>query len=227
MIAPRFPDLPDHMKALRLDHRGFPVPWFVDWNDAGEPVFPAIDHAKFVKAVKVGLCWVCGGKLGRFRASVIGPMCAINRTISEPQSHVDCARFSARNCPFLANPRMGRVPVAKIEEKAGVAIVPAAGDGILRNPGACAVWIETRRTQPFKVGTGWLFELGDPESVEWYANGREATREEVEHSIFTGLPLLAEACRKESTEARRAAALAELERRTKGVGRYLPLGLAA
>ena len=110
--ATRFPDLPATMRDLPVDHRGFPVPWFVAWID-GKPSFPVADGAKMALAVRQGLCWVCGGKLPKMRASVIGPMCAINRTISEPQSHLECARFSARRCPFMANPRMGRLlPVA-------------------------------------------------------------------------------------------------------------------
>ncbi len=222
MSPPRFPDLPAHMKALRVDHRGFPVPWFVAWID-GEPHFPVADGDKFGRAHRCGLCWVCGGQLGKWRASVIGPMCAINRTISEPQSHVDCARFSARNCPFLSRPAMKRVPEGILPHGA----VEAPGEVLKRNPGAVALWIETVATTPFRAGDSYLFKLGEPKAVEWYANGRAATRDEVEHSIFTGLPLLTEACRKESTEARRAAALAELERRAKGVEVYLPIGLAA
>ena len=35
--------------------------------------------------------------------------------------------------------------------------------------------------------------MGAFEKVEWYAEGRQATRAEVEHSVKTGLPLLVEA----------------------------------
>jgi hypothetical protein len=195
------------MANLKVDHRGFPVPWFVAWVD-GEPQFPVADGDKFAIAHRCSLCWVCGGKLGRYRASVIGPMCAVNRTISEPQSHVECARFSAINCPFLSQPRMKRVN----EKMLPVDAKEAAGNGIKRNPGACAVWIETRPTTPFRVGQGYLFRLGDPHDVEWYANGRQATREEILHSIETGLPLLESEIEREP-EHRREAARADLARR--------------
>lgn len=33
-------------------------------------------------------------------------------------------------------------------------------------------------------------ELGEPERIEWYCEGRAATRAEIQHSIDTGLPLL-------------------------------------
>jgi hypothetical protein len=213
---PRFGNLPAHMKHLPKDHRGFPVPWFVAWKD-GEPFFPAMDPAKLAKAANQGLCWVCGIALGRYRASVIGPMCAITRTISEPPSHLDCARFSAMYCPFLANPRMGRVPKSKYP---GGEHQRPAGDGILRNPGAVAVWIETRRCKPFRVGDGVLFELGEPDSVEWFAEGRRARRSEIEASIRSGLHLLVDACDAEPI-SRRAEAHAELERRVEAVFRLI------
>jgi hypothetical protein len=183
----RFPDLPEHMRGLPVDHRGFPVPWFVPWVD-GEPHFPAADARKFTEATKHGKCWVCGGTMGKFRAAVIGPMCALNRTIAEPQSHVECARFSARRCPFLANPRMGRVPDHKQPDD----VRDPPGVALRRNPGACAVWIERQPSMQFYTGNGFLFKLGEPDAVEWYANGREAFREEVLMSIKTGLPALME-----------------------------------
>lgn len=216
-MSARFPDLPAQMAALPVDHRGFPVPWFVAWED-GKPLFPVADGEKLGIAYRKGLCWVCGGKLPKMRASVIGPMCAINRTISEPQSHIECARFSARRCPFLANPRMKRVPEHLLPEDRK----EAAGDGIKRNPGAVAVWIEANPSKPFRVGDGYLFELGRPSKVEWYAEGRTATRQEVLHSIETGLPLLLESCASEPTKERQAAAVNELMRRYERITPLLP-----
>ena len=70
----RYPDLPERMKSLPVDHRGFPVPWFVAWVD-GKPVFPAMDGDKLRQAIQFGKCWVCGKPLGRFKYWVIGPMC--------------------------------------------------------------------------------------------------------------------------------------------------------
>lgn len=183
----RFPDLPATMRRLLVDHRGFPVPWFVPWQE-GKPIFPAQAAGKAERAWALDLCWVCGGKLGRLAAFVIGPMCAVNLTSSEPPSHLECARFSARNCPFLPNPRMRRtIPFCQAEGR-------VAGDGIERNPGATLLWIVKTQAkgERFFAGNGFLFEIGKRHSHEWYANGRAATREEVMSSIETGLPLLEE-----------------------------------
>src|SRR5262245_17055942 len=109
------PDLekiaPARVKRLPVDEsRGFPTPWFVVWVDPdgqrcepgeGKPEFRLADAAKYSKAIRESLCWVCGDKLGRRVYFVIGPMCTINRRSSDPPCHRDCAVFSAQACPFL------------------------------------------------------------------------------------------------------------------------------
>src|SRR5439155_15335159 len=99
--------LPERIKALPVDERGYPIPWFVDYVN-GKPEFRAMDQHKWVRALKEKLCWVCGQPLGRMMTFVAGCMCGINRTSAEPPSHYDCALWSAKNCPFLNNPDMVR-----------------------------------------------------------------------------------------------------------------------
>jgi hypothetical protein len=178
--------LPDRMRDLPTDDRGYVVPWFVAWVD-GKPEFRAMDRAKFVRAIKEKLCWVCGRRLGVNLCFVAGPMCGINRTSAEPPSHLECGRWSARNCPFLSNPQMVRreddvINNARLREE-------AAGLAITRNPGVTMLWI-TREYEVFKTETGPLIQMGEPESVEWWACGRRATRDEVIQSIETGIPNL-------------------------------------
>lgn len=205
--------LPARMQRLPVDHRGFPVPWFVQWfvgkesGDAGigEPDFRVVDSRKLVRAVRERRCWVCGDKLGVHLAFVIGPMCAINRVISEPPSHRECAAFSARVCPFLSQPRMRRNEKGLPEDHQ-----EAPGVGLKRNPGVACLWI-TRSYRPFNAGNGVLFSLGEPETVEWYAEGRVATRAEVDASITSGLPLLQAPANDEGPQA--VAALANAFRR--------------
>lgn len=175
------------MKDLPLDARGYPVPWFVAWLD-GKPEFRALDPVKLIKAIRQKLCWVCGERLGVNVCFVAGPMCGINRTSSEPPSHLDCARWSAQNCPFLSNPRMVRreddlVNNAKLAEH-------GAGIPIARNPGVAMLW-GTRQYEVFDDGKGRpLIQMGEPDAVEWWARGRPATRAEVIESIESGLPNL-------------------------------------
>jgi hypothetical protein len=204
------PPLPAAMKHLPSDpKRGFVVPWFVQWID-GQPDFRIMDGAKLVRAIREKLCWVCGKQLSGRGVFLIGPMCAVNRNTTEPPSHPECARFSAKACPFLTMPKMRR----REDELTAQSVV--AGHAIKRNPGVALLWF-ARDYKVINDGTGKpLFRLGDPLAVEWYCEGREATREEVMHSINTGLSILRELAEKED------GGLAYLERETKRALRLVP-----
>jgi hypothetical protein len=177
--------LPRRMQTLPIDERGYVVPWFVDWVD-GKPEFRAMDRRKLLRAVKEKLCWVCGGRLGRYMTFVAGPMCGINRTSSEPPSHLECAEWSARNCPFLSNPES----IRRVDEHFGVSMDNSAGFAITRNPGVTMLWT-CKDYSIFDDGRGRpLVQMGEPDHVEWYACGKPATREQVVASIDSGLPHL-------------------------------------
>jgi hypothetical protein len=175
------PPLPPQMKRLPIDPRGFPVPWFTPKVD-GEWNFQTV-HPMRVRQAFVGrLCWICGTKLHKNLAFCIGPMCAINRTTSEPASHVECATFAAKACPFLTRPRMRRAPLPDDA-------LPMPGIHLDRNPGVVLLWVCRSYTRE-PVGNGYLFNLGEPVRVEAFAEGRPATPNEIEESIAGGLPAL-------------------------------------
>jgi hypothetical protein len=177
--------LPPRMSRLPRDHRGFVVPRFVRWID-GEPDFRITDTEFFKRAIKERLCWLCGEKLGRHLAFVIGPMCALTRTTSEPPCHLDCARYAVQTCPFLSRPRMRRNDTNWPTDKPRW----APGLTIERNPGVSVIWV-TAGYKLFEPGNGGvLFTVGDPTSIEWYREGRPATRAECRESIEGGLPIL-------------------------------------
>lgn len=189
---PELTTMPDRIKALPLDARGYPTPWFVDYVD-GVPEFRAMDPHKWKRAVKEHLCWVCGQKLGAYLAFVIGPMCIINRTSAEPPSHLECARWSMMNCPFMTRPHMRR----REDEQVNQDCPSVGGVMFARNPGAMAIWV-TRDYKVWSPAKGQvLIQFSDPVSVEWWAEGRTATAEEVAESVRTGLPALEELARKE------------------------------
>lgn len=214
-MTSRFPDLPDRMKRLPVDHRGFPVPWFVAWSN-GEPVFPTMDGSKIMRAWRNRRCWICGEPLGRLTTFVVGPMCIVNRISSEPPSHLECARFSAKHCPFLTKPRMSRVPHDKLPD----AIRNPAGEMIERNPGATVLWT-TKKPGRIQVENGSLFDIGPPESIEWWAEGRLATREEAIHAIETGVPTLADTIKREPPHQREQIR-ADLDRRVAAAMALVP-----
>ena len=210
-VRPTLKDIPIRMMDLPTD-RGFPVPWFVDWID-GTPEFRLMNGEKWKRAVREKLCWVCGKKLGAYLCFVLGPMCGITRTTSEPACHRECARWSARFCPFLSRPHMMR---RGQEELAAAGAQSMGGTGLSRNPGVVLLW-SARDYKVFRPeGGGMLIQVGDPLEVEWWAEGRKATRDEVQESIRTGLPSLEEVARQED------GAMEDLSRRVTAFEQYLP-----
>jgi hypothetical protein len=202
---------PQRLARLPLDHRGFVVPWFVQWFKGttpcacgeGEPDFRIFDHNKFAIALKHKRCWLCGEKLGVYLTFVIGPMCAVNRVTSEPPCHLDCATYSAKVCPFLSRPRMRRNEHELPAERQA-----SPGFHITRNPGAVCLWTTRsfRTFRPHAGEKGILINIGSPTEVRWYAEGRPASREQVQASIDTGLPALQEIAKREGNGAEAALA---------------------
>jgi hypothetical protein len=187
-------ELPERMRGLPIDERGFPVPKFVPYID-GKPEFRGFNGEHMKLCVRLKRCWLCGEQLGKFMVFAIGPMCAVNRISSEPPSHRDCAQYAVRACPFLSQPR------AKRNEKDMPPDGKVAGIGIMRNPGVVLLWttLSYRAFRP--QGGGALFEVGDPVQLEFFAEGRKATREEILASMESGLPLLMQAAETEGPEA--------------------------
>jgi hypothetical protein len=218
-MAVTLPTAPRRIARLPKDERGYPVPAFVEWIRDGEAAKtgapgarPDFRYANFEfreRAWRQGLCWICGDPLGRHRVYAIGPMCVVNRTTMEPPSHRDCAEFAAKACPFLVRPRMRRLPEAEGDA--------APGTLIKRNPG-CVCLYETSEAKRFGDGRGgWLIRLGEPERVDWWAEGRTARREEILASLESGLPLLQAEAQKDGGEA-----LEELEAMTGAAIKLLP-----
>lgn len=177
--------IPTRMTSRPISKKGFPVPWFVAEIN-GEWDFRVIGPGKLLAAYKYRKCWLCGEQLGKHMVFTVGPMCVVNRTTAEVPSHLACAEYGVRACPFLNNPRMRRNEADMPENSMAM-----PGHGLSRNPGATALYI-TASYKPFQAGNGTLFRMGEPASIRWYAEGREATRAEVQASIDSGLPKLYE-----------------------------------
>jgi hypothetical protein len=184
--------VPQRMRKLPLDDRGFPIPRFVPYID-GKPEFRGMSGEHLYACVRRKLCWLCGEPLGVHQTFVIGPMCAINKNTAEPPCHEACAQYAAQACPFLSQPKMRRnekdMPDGNV-----------AGLMIKRNPGCTLLWT-TRDYKVVPEGQGILFRIGEPEHIEVFAEGREATAQELTQSIATGIPLLMEAAEQDGPDA--------------------------
>lgn len=191
-LRPELPPLTPRIAALPVDERGYPVPFFVAWVNekneqvepgTGKPEFRCMDAKKLTLCVRQKLCWVCGQPLGANKAFVLGPMCVVTGVTSEPPSHLDCAMWSVKGCPFLTNPDM-------VRREKGIEHATAAGVMIKRNPGVMAI-VVARGYKPFFPGNGILFRVDTPtQPPTWWTRGRPANREEVLAAIDAGLPLL-------------------------------------
>lgn len=214
------PPPPPRIARLPRDKHARPVPWFVAHVN-GTPDFRIANDRKMRGAIVFRCCWICGSSLRNQTlgpaatqyAYVIGPMCAVNRVSSEPPMHRECAIYAVRACPFLTMPGMRRRSTGL-----PVAVIDPDGVMIRRNPGVSLVWITNRwRMIPGQQ----LFDVGEPAEVRWYAEGRDATRDEVLASIDSGMPLLADAARKDPDPG---AAMAALEREYARALALLPAG---
>lgn len=203
---------PARIRRLPIDARGFPVPYFVAIVN-GQPDHRLVDAPKIGPAIREKRCWICGDQLGRHLAFLIGPMCAVTRTVSEPPSHRDCAEYAARACPFLTRPHAHRRDAGLPEETQN-----APGIQIMRNPGVMCLWM-TRGFRPFNAPEGGvLFHVGDPTEYTWYCEGRPATRAEVLTSLELGLPTLQQQAQLDGPAAER-----ELSMQIAAARQYLPL----
>jgi hypothetical protein len=200
----KLPSPPIRIARLPKDERGYPTPWFVAWfldgREVGsrvagaKPDFRILGSGKRELAVKKRLCWVCGEPLGVHQVFAIGPMCAVNRTTMEPPGHRSCIEYSAKACPFLTVP-------ARRRNEAGLDEIEHHVSGVMikRNPGAICLWESAFR--PFKVDNGWLIRIGEPHRVDWWTQGRQATRSECLDALDSGYPSLLEAAQRDGQEA--------------------------
>lgn len=192
-------DMPSRIARLPRDKRGYPIPKFVQYIN-GEPDFRIVSAEHMARCVKRSLCWICGDVLGSHKAFSVGPMCCINRISAEPPAHLECATFAAKVCPFLSNPLAKRRERNLPEERM------VAGMMIEDNPGMTAIWV-TRFYSLMFPRNGVLFCLGDPVALEFYKEGRPASRAEVDATISERFPVLEKIARKDGRGA-----VAELNR---------------
>lgn len=106
--------MPDRIARLPKDARGYPIPWNVLRRENGEPLFTVNDDRKHWRAVRQGLCPLCGERLGRWLWFTGGPRSAFdeNGWYIDLPAHHECARFALQTCPYLsAKKYVGRIDV--------------------------------------------------------------------------------------------------------------------
>lgn len=94
-------EIPKELAHLKIDKRGYPVPYFVSWVD-GEPEFRFMDAHRVKMIIERKVCHICGLKLPKdYFYFISGPIGLQNRISSDAAMHKVCAEFSLRACPHL------------------------------------------------------------------------------------------------------------------------------
>lgn len=96
-------EVPDRMKHLDRDHRGYPIPYIVFRDDDGKPHFTINNEHKVLRCKHDEICAICGVKLLRGRWFLGGPMSAFHPhgAYIDPPLHHECMRFAVQTCPYL------------------------------------------------------------------------------------------------------------------------------
>lgn len=97
-------DLPEKMKHLPKDKRGFPVPYIVLRDDAGNYHFQINDSRIVESCLKWKLCSICGKALHSDMWLIGGKLSAFhpNGAFNDPPIHYECGKFALEVCPYLA-----------------------------------------------------------------------------------------------------------------------------
>lgn len=94
-------DIPKELSHLKVDPRGYPIPFFVSYID-GKPEFRFMNFDRVLMIIHKKLCHICGKKLPKdYCYFIAGPMGLKNGISSDAGMHRICAEFSLKACPHL------------------------------------------------------------------------------------------------------------------------------
>ena len=96
--------IPERMKS-RPTYGGLPVPFAVVIDHNGVPDFKITDVDRWHQCIREKLCAICGERLDYWVWYIGGESCAEQGIYLDLAMHEECAFYSARACPFLAEGR--------------------------------------------------------------------------------------------------------------------------
>jgi hypothetical protein len=94
-------EIPKELAHLKIDERGYVIPFFVAFVD-NKPDFRLLSTTKQDLCIDKKLCAICGKKLlDKIYFFLSGPHGLNNRISSDPAMHKVCAEYSLVACPHM------------------------------------------------------------------------------------------------------------------------------
>lgn len=112
--------IPKLMRIRPRDSRGYPIPYIVLIDKAGNPQFTINNSETVDYCIRRRHCAICGRKMADGFWFVGGSRCFLHDhgAFIDPPVHYECGDYALRVCPFLAMPRYsGRIDDRKLKPK--------------------------------------------------------------------------------------------------------------
>lgn len=150
--------IPEKMAKLKLDRRGYPIPFIILIDDEGTPHFKINDSRKVDICLKWKFCAICGTYLREDIWVIGGPGSAFHPqgAYIDTPIHYDCGKYALEVCPYLAT--KGYDAYAPIEATTRRVKTQKA---IFVNP-----TVDPNRPKVFVFGkiSGWKLTYPDPQT---------------------------------------------------------------
>jgi hypothetical protein len=162
-------EIPQQLSHLKIDSRGYPIPFFVTWID-GKPEFRFLDHKRQEMIIEKKLYHICGKKLNDdYNYFISGPIGFHNRISSDAAMHRVCAEFSLRACPHLYLQKADR----RENDELAKEIIAKADDVLIKEKPQILILARASKFKPVKHN-GNTYIRYTPVSFETfhYVNGK-------------------------------------------------------
>lgn len=173
--------IPDAMRRLKRDARGYPIPAVVMVGDDGKPDFRVNSVEKWMAFSLGRVCHMCGTSMAGRAVTFVGwPRSIRSRYFADGAMHHECAEYALQVCPFLAAPSFAYSRATP--EVAGATVV--INEAMPTNrPAYFGHLIATKYAIHNVPGHGLLLNAEGVIGVEWWKDGQRLEKEP-EHAAF-------------------------------------------
>jgi hypothetical protein len=164
--------IPDQMKHLPRDERGYPIPYIVFRDSDRKPHFTINDQSRVQKCKTADICSICGKGLFRGRWFVGGPGSALhpNGAYIDPPLHHECMQFALQTCPYLLSEKYTK----RID---GKTLDPAKAPGVIglldetMDPTRPQIFVAVMAIGQSYTDRGYIVPIRPYRKMEFWRNG--------------------------------------------------------